>query len=134
MQPCACDPYQQANRKMIIDIHYVDFKSEHNTYTSIYNSVYLLDWDQAQAHIYTSSLESALGNHNIPFTVYETLVIKVKANTAPLQRYEKLRKKILGLEEYYFYDGTIEIVEINKTCLCEEHDTNEVNITTYKDR
>jgi oligoendopeptidase F len=39
----------------------------------------------------------------------------VKQNTEPLQKYLALRKKILGLKEYHLYDGSIPIIDFNKT-------------------
>ena len=38
----------------------------------------------------------------------------VRAGTAPLQRYHKLRKKLLGLETYHLYDGSIPIFKDEK--------------------
>ncbi len=105
----------QDDRKMIFDAHYGVFKSQHNTYASIYNSVCQRDWASAQARNYDSCLEAALDDHNVPVSVYETLVSTVKAHTAPLQRYVKLRKKILGVEQYHSYDGSIPIIDFDKT-------------------
>jgi len=36
-------------------------------------------------------------------------------STAPLQRYMKLRKKLLGLATYHLYDGSIPIYKNDKT-------------------
>ena len=105
----------QEDRRKIFEAHYGVFKSQHNTYASIYNSVCQRDWAGAQARNYTSSLEAALDNNNVPVSVYENLVSTVKAHTEPLQRYVRLRKKILGLEKYHSYDGSIPVVEFNKT-------------------
>ena len=38
----------------------------------------------------------------------------VRAGTAPVQRYMKLRKKLLGLESYHLYDGQIPIFRSDK--------------------
>lgn len=41
-------------------------------------------------------------------------------NTAPLQRYIKLRKKVLGLQEYHYYDNSISLLEYDKEFPYEE--------------
>jgi oligoendopeptidase F len=107
--------FNQEDRKKIFEAHYGVFESQHNTYASIYNAVCQSDWAGAQARNYSSSLEAALDNNNVPVSVYENLVSTVKANTEPLQRYMRLRKKILGLEKYHSYDGSIPIIDFNKT-------------------
>ena len=78
------------------------------------------DWASAQARNYKSCLEANLDGNNIPVAVYENLVNTVKANTEPLKKYNKLRKKILGLKEYHSYDGSIPLTDFNKTYPYEE--------------
>jgi oligoendopeptidase F len=105
----------QADRRAIFVKHYNVFKDNVNTYAAIYNAVCQRDWATAQARGYQSTLEAALDGNNIPTTVYENLVNTVKANTEPLKRYIRLRKKVLGLEEYHSYDGSIPLVEFDRT-------------------
>ena len=105
----------QEDRKKAFESHYGVFKDNQNTYAAIYNAVCQRDWAAAQARNYSSSLKAFLDEDNIPITVYENLVNTVKANTAPLQRYIKLRKRVLGLEEYHTYDGSINLVDFEKT-------------------
>jgi oligoendopeptidase F len=52
-----------------------------------------------------TTLDAALDGNNIPRSVVENLVDHARAGTAPLQRYIRLRKKLLGLKEYHPYDG-----------------------------
>lgn len=105
----------QADRKLAFDTHYKVYESNQNTYAAIYNAICQRDWAAAQARNYKSTLEAALDGDNIPLEVYTNLVNTVKANTEPLQRYAKLRKKVLGLEEYHSYDGSISLTDFNKT-------------------
>lgn len=105
----------QADRKTIFEAHYEVYSEKENTYAAIYNSVCQRDWANARARNYNSSLEAQLDGNNIPIEVYENLVNTVRANTAPLQKYEALRKKVLGLEEYHSYDGSIPLVDWDKT-------------------
>ncbi len=105
----------QEDRKTIFEAHYKIYEEKQNTYASIYNAVCQRDWANARARNYNSSLEAQLDGNNIPIEVYENLVNTVRANTAPLQKYEALRKKVLGLEEYHSYDGSIPLVDWDKT-------------------
>ncbi|OGU56168.1 MAG: oligoendopeptidase F, partial [Ignavibacteria bacterium RBG_13_36_8] len=105
----------QEDRKKIFEAHYNTFKKNENTYASIYNAVCQRDWANAQTRNYNSTLEANLDNNNIPIAVYENLVNTVRANTAPLQKYARLRAKILGLKEYHQYDGSIPIIDFDET-------------------
>jgi oligoendopeptidase F len=110
------DTYRnQTDRKDAFQNHYQAFKDNENTYASIYNAVCQKNWANAQARNYISTLEAALDDDNIPVSVYENLVSTVRANTEPLQRYAKLRKKVLKLDEYHPYDGGINLVKLDKT-------------------
>jgi oligoendopeptidase F len=105
----------QDDRKLTFETHYGVYESQKNSYASIYNAVLQKNWANAQARNYKSSLEAKLDGNNIPVSVYENLVNTVRANTEPLQRYARLRKKILGLEKYYSFDGSIPIIDFDKT-------------------
>ena len=105
----------QDDRKAVFEAHYKTFIQNKNTYAAIYNAICQSDWANAQARNYASSLESALEGNNIPVAVYENLVNTVKANTEPLKKYNRLRKKILGLEKYHSYDGSIPLTDFSKT-------------------
>ncbi|NWG19281.1 MAG: oligoendopeptidase F [Chloroflexi bacterium] len=59
---------------------------------------------QAGIRGYASALEAALAPNDIPVAVYHTLVATVNANLARLQRYFRLRRQTLGLDELRVYD------------------------------
>ncbi|MEJ2635016.1 MAG: oligoendopeptidase F [Calditrichia bacterium] len=110
----------QENRKEAFDALYGTYQKNENTYAAIYNAVCQDDWAIAQARNYNSTLESYLESDNVPLGVYENLVKTVKENTAPLQRYIRLRKQVLGLKEYHLYDGSISLTDLDKTYPYEE--------------
>lgn len=105
----------QADRKLAFEKHYEVFEANKHSYAAIYNAVCQKDWAEAQARNYKSTLQAALDGNNIPLDVYENLVETVRGHTGPLQRWEKLRQRVLDLEEYHLYDGSIPIVELDKT-------------------
>jgi oligoendopeptidase F len=104
----------QADRRTAFLAHYGSYEEKKNSIASIYNSVCQSDWAIAQARNYTSCLQATLDGNNIPEDVYKNLVNSVRENSAPLQRYMKLRAKTLKLEKYYGYDGSIPLVDFNK--------------------
>ncbi|MES2695492.1 MAG: oligoendopeptidase F [Verrucomicrobiota bacterium] len=106
--------YVQADRAKAFEAFLKTYSATSNTYAAIYNSVMQRGWFAAQARNYPSTLEAALDGNNIPPAVLTTLVDTVRAGTAPLQRYLKLRKKLLGLTEYHLYDGQIPIYKTDK--------------------
>ncbi len=91
------------------------FAANANTYAAIYNGVIQRDWYLAQARGYTSTLEAALHENNIPTSVVENLVATTKKGAMPLQRYHKLRKRVLGLEAYHAYDSLVPLIDFDRT-------------------
>jgi len=105
----------QEDRRKSFESHYGTYQANINTYAAIYNSVLQRDWALAQARNYSSTLEAALDDDNVPIAVFENLLATVKAGTEPVRRYMRLRKEALGLETYHLYDGRIPIVDFDKT-------------------
>lgn len=101
--------YHQADRAKAFEAHLQTFAATGNTYAAIYNGLLQRDWARAQARNYPTTLEASLDGNNIPPAVVTTLVETVRGGTAPLQRYMKLRQKLLGVEKYHLYDGQIPI-------------------------
>lgn len=85
-----------------------------NTYAALYNGILQRDWFYAQARGYRSMLEAALHGNNIPTAVVENLVAQTKAGAEPLQRYHKLRRRVLGLSTYHTYDSAIPLVDLDE--------------------
>ncbi|WP_221030605.1 oligoendopeptidase F [Actomonas aquatica] len=101
----------QADRQAAFEGHYETYAANRNTYAAIYNASLQRDWFGAQARNYSSTLEAALDGNNVPVDVYKTLVETVRGGTEPLQRYVKIRAKMLGLDSYHLYDGSLPLLE-----------------------
>ncbi len=110
----------QDDRAKVFAAHYETYAKNKNTYASIYNAILQRDWFRAQSRNYPTTLAAALDGNHVPVTVYENLVNTVRAGTAPLQRYMALRKKLLGLDSYHLYDGSVPLVEVNQVFPYEE--------------
>jgi oligoendopeptidase F len=104
----------QADRALAFEAYYRTYAATVNTYAAIYNGLLQRDWFLAQARNFTSTLDAALDPNAIPSAVVQTLVDTARAGTAPLQRYLRLRKKLLGLETYHLYDNSIPIFAVDK--------------------
>ena len=104
----------QEDRKLMFQTFYTIYEKKKNTIGAIYNSILQKGIASKKAYNYDSFLLSHLESDNIPEEIYLNLVNTVKNNTKPLQRYLKLRKKILGLEKYYNFDGSINLIEFDK--------------------
>jgi oligoendopeptidase F len=75
-----------------------------NTFASTLSANVKKDNFNARIRNYSSARHAALANNNIPESVYDNLVNTVNDNLHLLQRYVKLRKKVLGVEELHMYD------------------------------
>jgi len=62
------------------------------------------------ARNYSSILEMALFGNNIPGTVYTQLIENIHAGLPVLQRYLKLKKRLLKVDELHYYDMYPELV------------------------
>jgi oligoendopeptidase F len=107
--------HNQADRGAAFAAHLGTYSATANTYAAIYNSILQRGWFTAQARNYPSTLDAALDGNDIPRAVVETLVDTVRSGTAPLRRYFKLRRELLGLEKYHLYDGFIPVFKSDKT-------------------
>ena len=104
----------QEDRKLMFQTFYTIYEKKKNTIAAIYNLILQKGIASKKAYNYDSFLLSHLESDNIPEEIYLNLVNTAKNNTKPLQRYLKLRKKILGLEKYYNFDGSINLIEFDK--------------------
>ena len=104
----------QEDRKKAFEALYTAYADNQNTYAAIYRSILQKSNATVQARGYGSTLAKALEGNNIPVEVYENLIKVTRENTQPLQRYVNLRKKLLGLGEYHYYDNQITLVDYNR--------------------
>ena len=104
----------QTDRAAAFQAFHHTFEANANTYAAIYNAVLQRDWFLAQARGYTSTLEAALHENDIPPSVVENLVATARRGTGPLQRYHALRKRVLGVERYHAYDQLIPLIDFDR--------------------
>jgi oligoendopeptidase F len=101
----------QADRAAVFHAFYETFQASLNTYAALYHGVCQRDWVGAVARRYGTTLAAALDGNRIPTEVVERLIETTRAGVAPLQRYHRLRKKVLGLAQYHLYDTGIPLLQ-----------------------
>ena len=95
---------RQVRRDAFMGIYgtYANFK---NAAAALYSGSVKGDIFYSQARKYSSSLDMALFGENVPEDVYNHVVETARAYSEPLMhRLVSLRKKVLGLDDFHFYD------------------------------
>ncbi|HTK11796.1 MAG TPA: oligoendopeptidase F [Ktedonobacteraceae bacterium] len=94
------------------------FEALHNAFFKQRNTLAATLGAQVKADIfytrqrnYTTARERALARYNIPVSVYDNLIETVSEHIPLLNRYMKLRKRILQLDELHMYDLYVPIVK-----------------------
>jgi oligoendopeptidase F len=105
----------QADRAQAAALHVGTYAATANTYAAIYNGILQRDWFMAQARNFKTTLDASLDTNAIPAAVVQTLVDTTRAGTAPLQRYSRLRKRLLNLPTYHLYDAFVPVFRSDKT-------------------
>ena len=117
--------YMESNdrllRKSAFENTYNTWAANKNTVASILNAQVKSLQFNADARKYSSSLEAALDNTNVPVSVYHNLIEAVHQNVDKLHRYIRLRKKLLGVDELHFYDLYTPLVSGADTKIPFEH-------------
>ena len=94
------------------------FEGMHGTFLKQRNTIAATLGGQVKSNIFfsrqrhfSSSRERALARYNIPVSVYDNLVETVGQHIHLLNRYMKLRKRLLQLDELHMYDLYVPIVK-----------------------
>lgn len=90
---------------------YSSYNKNRNTLAAMLLSNIKKNKFYANVRKYGSALESSLDSDNISTDVYDSLIKTVNDNLHLMQRYLKLRKKALKLDELHMYDLYVPIVD-----------------------
>ncbi len=104
----------RAERKKVFDAYWSKWKEYRSSVGSVLNAHIQNQVALAKARNYDSVLQRELDADNLPEAVYRTLVKEVNAGLPTLHRYFKLREKILGLDQMYYYDIYPPLVSLDK--------------------
>ena len=97
-------------RKDAFTALYNTYAKQQNTLAATYSCSVKSDVFFAKARKYTSSLQAALEDDNIPIIVYDNLIKTVHKFLPLMHRYIALRKKILSVEELHMYDLYVPLI------------------------
>ncbi|GCE16636.1 oligoendopeptidase F [Dictyobacter kobayashii] len=98
-------------RKDAFEALHSTFLKQRNTIAATLAAQVKTDIFYTRQRNYSSSRERALSRYNIPESVYDNLISTVSEHIPLLNRYMKLRKRILQLDELHMYDLYTPIVE-----------------------
>ncbi len=98
-------------RKDAFEALHGTFLKQRNTIAATLAAQVKTDIFYTRQRHYSSSRERALARYNIPESVYDNLITTVNEHIPLLNRYMKLRKRILQLDELHMYDMYTPIVE-----------------------
>jgi oligoendopeptidase F len=104
---------RQVDRRAAYEALYDTYAGSLNTYAALYNGVMQREWFEARARGHKSTLEAALFGNNIPTAVVENLIRETKAGVRPFRRYHALRKRVLGLDDYFVFDAFVPLVDVD---------------------
>lgn len=98
-------------RKDAFDAVYGTYSKARNTLATTLASNVKKNRFYAMVRKYPSALAASLDNDNIAVSVYDNLIDTINKNLHLLDRYMKLRKKVLKLDELHMYDLYVPMVE-----------------------
>lgn len=111
---------EDKDRRKVLGAIFKGYEKFKNTYASIYTNVMKTEWANAKSRGFNSVLESKLFVRNIPTSVFMSLIETTRANTEPVKKYYKLRKKYFGLKKIHTYDRFLEMSNSTRKYTYEE--------------
>lgn len=94
-------------RERVYRNYYVPFKEYRNTLTTLFNGNLNAAIFNAKARNYKTTLEASLEPNNIPVSVYDNLINTVADNLTPMNRWGKIKKKVLNVDALHPYDSYV---------------------------
>ena len=95
--------YQQSPNRTLRKESYISLYKpfiEHRNYLAAnFSTIIKSHIFNARARHYQSTVEAALDSNAIPVSIYRNLIKNAKENLRPLQRYNRMRKEILNLDD-----------------------------------
>lgn len=92
------------DRKKVMKKFWKNHSAFKNTHAVLLNGVVKKHYFHALTRKYNSCLEAALYPNNIDTEVYTKLVDTIRENLTPLHNYLELKKSMLKIEDFHYYD------------------------------
>ena len=91
-------------RRNAFEAHFGAYQAHQYTLASLHAASVRKDVFYARAHSHASAREAALFAHNIPTTVYDSLITATRESRSAIMRYYDLRRRALGIDDLALYD------------------------------
>jgi oligoendopeptidase F len=91
-------------RKEAVEKFFATLRQYEHVFAGTLSGQFSFDIFLARARGYQTALDAYLDKDNIDTAVYKQLISAINANLAPLHRYVKLRKQLMGLDDLHIYD------------------------------
>lgn len=91
-------------RRSAFEAHLGAYQAHQYTLAALHAASVRKDVFYARAHGHASAREAALFAHNIPTTVYDSLITATREAKPAIERYHALRRRALGVDELALYD------------------------------
>ena len=102
------------DRKRVMDAFFGAMKQFEQTFGSTLYSSMKTDSVNARLHRYPDVLTERLDANAVPVAVYDTLISEADAHVGTLQRYFRLRAKLLGVPDLHYYDIYPPLVKVDE--------------------
>lgn len=93
-----------ADRTLVMSTFFTNYKQYENTLAALMNGEIKQHYFNAKVRNYKDCLDAKLFYDNIDASVYHSLIKNVHENLAPLHRFMKMKKELLGLEKMNYED------------------------------
>jgi len=95
----------RSDREKVMEKFFNDgYKKFQNTFGANLAGKVRADYFYAKNRKYKTVLEQSLDANKIPVTVYENLINEINKNLPTLHRFLKLKARMLGVDQLYYYD------------------------------
>lgn len=109
------DDSDPAVREQVFKAYWGGYAAYQRTFGATYTANLRSKTFDARAHKYDDTLQAQLDSANTPAAVYRTLVAEANAGLPTLQRYLRLRGRLLGLEQQHYSDVYAELAKAPRT-------------------
>ena len=98
-------------RKQAFETLYKSYEGLKNTFTSTIIGDIKANYFISKNKKFDSPLQMSLYSNNIDVKVYENVISAVNNNLDKMHKYIKMKKDVLGLEEFHIYDMYVDLIE-----------------------
>lgn len=107
-------------RKNAFTEFYKQYKGIEDTVATTFIADLKASWFYTKTSHFKSVLGTALFSDNLPQTVYKTLIKNIEEHLPLLHEYYTVKKRILGLKDFSYYDLAVPATNSNKTVTYEK--------------